>query len=348
MTLLDRLRAGSTSPLNDELMRSAADDLEAGGIVATVFDGLGGLPPAAVPELRFVAAVHRLVLSRHAPRLALLYPSVGGVLNRAQLWPAAAEALGENTTQVRRWMAETGVQTNEVGRCGPLWGGLQVAAQRCGKLPVRLLEVGASAGLNLRPDRIGLVVGGRVRGQTDSGLVLDPGWTGLPSVDLERPLRISHRAACDLQPVDVSTTDGREHLASFVWADDLARWERLRAAMTLAQAEPVAVQPLSAADFLGAELAHAHLGELTVVWHSVVWQYVSAAERERARAVLAAAATRASIHAPLALLTYEPVRAEPGASQAYRFELRLRVWPTGSGTELLGVGAGHGSPFHWG
>lgn len=347
MTLLDRLRAYSSSPLNEELMRSAADDLEAGGIVATVFDGLDDLPPAAVTELRFVAAVHRLVLSRRAPRLALLYPSVGGLLDLPRVWPAAQEALGEHTAQVRRWMAETGVQTNEVGRCGPLWGGLQVAAQRSDELPVRLLEAGASAGLNLRPDRIGLGVGGRVLGRADSVLVLDVGWTGLPPVDLEQPLRISHRAGCDVQPVDVRTTDGREHLASFVWADDLVRWERLRAAMTLAQAEPVTVQPRSAAEFLAVELAHAHPGELTVVWHSVVWQYVSAAERERARAVLSAAAVRASTAAPLALLTYEPVRAEQGAAEAYRFELRLRLWPNGSGTEVLGVGAGHGTPFRW-
>lgn len=355
MTLLERLRAGSSSPLNAELLRSAADDLEAGGIVATVFDGLDELPPAAVPELRFVAAVHRLVLSRRAPRLALLYPSVGGRLDLAQLWPAAEQALRKHTDLVRRWMSETGVQTNEVGRCGPLWGGLQVAAQRCGDLPVRLLEVGASAGLNLRPDRVGLATAGRVLGLAGSELVLDVGWTGRPPADLERALRISYRAGCDVQPVDVSTTEGREHLGSFVWADDLVRWERLRAAIALAREEPVAVQRLSAPDFLAGELAQLPPGELTVVWHSVMWQYVSATERERGEAVLAAAAARASTTAPLALLVYEPVRTEPGSRDRYRFELRLRLWPTTAPgataptaeAEVLGVGAGHGTPFRW-
>lgn len=363
MTLLERLRAGSSSPLNSELMRCAAEDLVAGGIVARVFQGLEDLPSAAVPELRFVAAIHRLVLSRRAPRLALLYPSVGGRLDLAQLWPAAEEALCEHTDLVRRWMVETGVQTNEVGRCGPLWGGLQVAAQRCGDLPVRLLEVGASAGLNLRPDQMGLAVTGRVWGRADSVLVLDVGWRGLPPADLERALQISYRAGCDVQPVDVSSTEGRQHLCSFVWADDVVRWERLRAAIALARSEPVAVQRLSAPDFLAAELTQTHPGELTVVWHSVTWQYVSAPERERGRAVIAAAAARASAAAPLALLVYESVRNDPDSNEQYRFELRLRLWPTARhatapdttapdatvpDAEVLGVGAGHGTPFTWG
>lgn len=341
-----RTQAGhcrATSPLTHALLVGAAEDLAAGGITATVLADAAGDPPGAVAGLRLAAALHRLVLSRRAPRLALNYPSVGGTPDLFRLWPDAVQALEQHTGLVRHWIGATAVQTNEIGRSAPLWGGLQVAVQRSGGLGVRLLEVGASAGLNLRPDRIGFTVGGRTLGDAGSALVLDPEWTSHPPAELTEPLRVVHRAGCDVHPVDVGTVDGREHLSSFVWADDTARWERLRAALALAAAEPVAVQKMSGPDFLDAELADARPGELTVVWHSVVWQYVSTTDRERARQVMAAAAERATDDAPLAVLVYEPVR--HGAE--HRFELRLRLFPVAPGPVVLGHGGGHGIPFTW-
>lgn len=334
----------AASPLNHALLLGAAGDLEAGGVVADVLSAELDAPRGSVPGLRLAAALHRLVLTRAAPRLALHYPSVGGTARPATLWADAAQALAVHGDQVRAWLAATAVQTNEIGRSAPLWGGLQVATQQVGGLGVRLLEVGASAGLNLRPDRIGYAVDGRVLGDTASPVVLDPGWTGLPPAEVGATLRVVHRAGCDVAPVDVDTAAGRLHLSSFVWADDAARWERLRAAIDLAADGPVAVQECSGPDFLAAELAVPHPGELTVVWHSLVWQYVSAAERGRGRAVLARAAAEATVHAPLALLVLEPV---PVARGRHRVELRLRVWPHAPEVVTLGHGSGHGIPFTW-
>lgn len=330
------------SPLTHALLVGAADDLEAGGVVVPVLADDLDAAPVSVPGLRQAAALHRLVLTRAAPRLALHYPSVGGSARSQTLWADAAQVLAEHGEQVRARMAATVVQTNEVGRSAPLWGGLQVAAQRAGGMGVRLLEVGASGGLNLRPDRIGYLVD-EVVGDPESPLRLDARWTGRPPADLDAPLRVVHRAGCDVHPVDVATADGRLHLSSFVWPDDTVRWERLRAALALAAAEPVAVQLLSGPDFLSRELSRPHPGELTVVWHSVVWQYVSPAERERGRAVLTRAATAATAEAPLALLVLEPVRRGVG----FRFELRLRMWPAAPEVTVLGHGGRHGIPFTW-
>ena len=330
-----------TSPLTHALLVGAAQDLEAGGVTAQVLADELDAAPDSLPGLRLAAALHHLVLTRAAPRLALHYPSVGGSARPATLWADAAQTLAEHGDRVRARMAATAVQTNEIGRSGPLWGGLQVAAQRAGVAGVRLLEVGASGGLNLRPDRIGYGVDAEVLGDPDSPLRLDAGWTGRPPADLSRPLRVVHRAGCDVHPVDVTTADGRLHLSSFVWPDDARRWERLRGALALAAAEPVVVQPLSGADFLARELAQPHPGELTVLWHSVVWQYVSPAERERGRAVLARAAAAATPEAPLALLVLEPVH------PSGRFELRLRWWPSAPEVVVLGHGSPHGTPFTW-
>jgi len=330
-------------PTNARLLADAADDLEGGGIAAAVMAGHERDRSGSVPGLRFAAAVHRLVLSGRARSLAGHYATAGGRLDERTLWADAVPALTEHIDELRAVIAGTTVQTNEPGRSAPLYGGLLVAAERAGGLPVRLLEVGASAGLNLRPHRIRYeLADGTVLGDPRSRFIMDPGWTGLPPAATHRPPHLIERAACDLAPVDVTRPDGVLHLSSFVWPDQLDRLRRLRAAVRLAQLDPVTVQLADGASWLSHQLARPRPGVLTVVWHSVVWQYVPASERARGQQVLADAAARATRDAPLALLVYESRRAGAG----YRFDLLLRLWPTGL-TVCLGHGGGHGIPFTW-
>jgi hypothetical protein len=367
-------------PTNAALLTAAADDLEAGGVTAAIMASHQRDRAGSVPGLRFAAAVHQLVLAGKAPELARHYATAGGRLDAAMLWSDARSVLVEHVDWLRAAVAATHVQTNEPGRSAPLYGGLLVASERAARspgvsMPIRLLEVGASAGLNLRPHLMGYRLGsaghpaghpaghlnGRpdrradgagvpapgVLGDPDSLLVLDPGWTGLPPAVLDRPLRFVQRAGCDLDPVDVNDPDGVLHLSSFVWPDEPDRLRRLRSAIHLAQLDPITVQCFDGADWLEHQLARPRPGVLTVVWHSVVWQYVSASDRARAQQVLAAAASRATPEAPLALLVYESRRTPRGqVGGRYRFDLLLRLWPAGL-TVCLGHGAGHGIPFTW-
>jgi hypothetical protein len=87
------------SPLSVGLMLSAADDMEAGGIVAERFAGLPA-PAGSVPGLRLLAALHWLVLSGRAPELAAHYPGAGGSLPPAGAWPPAERALREHAAAV--------------------------------------------------------------------------------------------------------------------------------------------------------------------------------------------------------------------------------------------------------
>ncbi|MEU7475741.1 DUF2332 domain-containing protein [Lentzea sp. NPDC042327] len=336
------------SPLTQRLLTDAAEDLRRGGVTARVMAGAERDREGSVPGLRFAGAVHRLVLEGRAPALAKHYPSVGGRPDLPRLWEDALPALDEHADLLRRRVGATVVQTNEPGRSAPLYGGLLVAAQEAARAAgrhvpfcVRLLEVGASGGLNLRPHHVGYRLPDRVLGDPGSALVLDPEWTGRPPADLGHRLRVVGRAGCDLDPVDVSTEDGRLHLSSFVWADQLRRWNRLRAALDLAAADPVRVDRSAGPEWLARQLARAERDVLTVVWHSVVWQYVSPADRAMGRAVLADAAARATPTAPLALLVFEPRR-----EIDYRFALMLKLWPAGISL-CLGVGEGHGIPFTW-
>jgi hypothetical protein len=333
-------------PTNARLLDAAADDLEAGGVTAAVMAGHERDRSGSVPGLRFAAAVHRLVLAGRAPTLARHYATVGGRLDERTLWADAVPAIADNLDELRAVIAATAVQTNEPGRSAPLYGGLLVAAERAGGLPVRLLEVGASAGLNLRPHRIRYELSdGTVLGDPRGPFTLDPGWTGLPPAATHRPPRIAERAGCDLHPVDVFDPDGVLHLSSFVWPDQADRLDRLRGAVRLARTDPVTVQRADGASWLAHQLARPRPGMLTVVWHSVVWQYVPAKERARGQQVLAEAGARATRDAPLAMLVYES-RRDDGVQQKYRFDLLLRLWPAGL-TVCLGHGAGHGIPFVW-
>ena len=347
MTLGTRLRQQARqcdlhgSPLTAALLQGAADDLDAGGVVADLLSEHSGQPAGSVPALRLAGALHRLVLERQAPELALHYPSVGGTAPAAGVWEVAERACQDNKEILREHLRRP-VQTNEVGRSAALYGALVLLTEATG-LPVRLLEIGASAGLNLRPDRFGYdVADGHVLGQASSPVRLERPWTGQqPSYDVV-PVVVQAKG-CDLEPVDPTTTEGRLTLTSYVWADQTARLERLRSALALAQREPIVVEKAGALGFLRRELAQLPTGTVTVVWHSVVWQYVDLTERAAVDLLLDDIGSRATVEAPLARVSLEPERGPLGH---FIFRVHLQVWPGGERVHVADA-LGHGPPVRW-
>jgi hypothetical protein len=337
----DALERGARSPLYVELMRAAATDIERGGVVRELFDGLAA-PPGSVPPLRLMAALHRLVLAGRAPQLASHYPSAGGRQPPAGAWPRAAATLRERFDEIRERLTLT-VQTNEPGRAAVLYGGLLWLGERH-RLPVRLLEIGASGGLNLLADRFAYRVGGVLLGDAASPLVLHEPWEGRPvaePVAAARALRVVARAGCDLAPLQLSCADDRLTLRSYLWPDELDRLDRIDAALEVAARHPPEVAALAAERWLPGVLAAHRAGELTVVWQSVMRQYVPAqswAEVERAVADAGRAATGDT---PLAWLSMEP-----GEDPRGGFVLSATTWPGGSTQRLAQVGD-HGPPVRW-
>jgi hypothetical protein len=316
------------SPLYAALLEQAAADVEARGPVWEVLRGHEGDPRFSVLGLRLLGTANRMAITGREPELAAAYEA----RDATRSWGALRDTIERNAAELRP-LVDLPVQTNEVGRCNALlFGFLAIAAET--EMPLRLLEAGASAGLNLRWDHFGYRADGFAWGPTDSPLQLEFELEGTPPA-LPAAVQIAERRGCDANPVDASTPEGRLTLLSYVWPDQPERIARMRAALTVAEKVPVTVERESAAAWTERMLAEPAPGRATVLYHSIVSQYLSDEEREAFFGHVRAAGERASSGAPLAWLRMEPVDD--------RADLELTLWPGGETRRLARAGY-HGSP----
>jgi hypothetical protein len=199
--------------------------------------------------------------------------------------PGSAEGLVEivrrEQGRIRHLMLSRTTQTNEPARCAVLLPLLARLPQ-----PLALLEVGASAGLCLFPDRYGYDYGG-VRLEPRNGSARPPPVFeclagGAVPVPPDLPT-IAWRRGIDLAPIDIGSEAETAWLETLVWPGQEARAERLRAAIDVARAEPPQIVrgDLLTAD-LAAVMAEAPVHATPVVFHSAVLGYVaSRVDRER-------------------------------------------------------------------
>jgi hypothetical protein len=246
-------------------------------------------------------------------------------------------ALREHGDYIKRFI-ESPPQTNEVGRSAVLLGGfLEIAAAT--ELPLRLLEIGAGAGLNLLWDRFYYRLGDADWGDPASLVQLAPAWQGgLPP--LAAPIRVAARAGCDLGPIDVTDENQRLRLRAYVWADQTERLQRLDGAIALARSHAVKVERTNATAFLQRELAAPCPGQATVLYHSIMWNYVADADKTAIAQIVRDAGHRATPAAPLAWLRFE-IEAKD------KFPvLELTLWPGGQNRRLA-IANPHGASVEW-
>jgi hypothetical protein len=178
--------------------------------------------------------------------------------------------------EVREIMLSRRTQTNEVGRCAVLLPLLAALPQ-----PLALLEVGASAGLCLYPDRYSYQYGNLARIDPLAG----PG-TVVISCTLDGPVpvpvavpEVVWRAGIDLNPLDVTDARHMRWLEALIWPEQDDRRRRLAAAIKVAQSDP---PYLVAADLNDAvtDLAGQAPGDATlVIFHTSVLAYLDAVGR---------------------------------------------------------------------
>ena len=187
-------------------------------------------------------------------------------------------------------MLTRATQTNEAGRCAVLLPVLASLPQ-----PLALLEVGASAGLCLYPDRYSYRYGDTVIG--DGEPVLDCAATGV-APPAARP-EVVWRAGLDLNPLDVTDPADVAWLDALIWPEHAHRRERLRAAAAVAAADPPLLVRGDAVTDLPALAAQAPAGATLVVFHtSVLYQVPEPGREAFARVVSGLPGHWISVEAP--------------------------------------------------
>ncbi len=318
------------------ILDGCIEDTRSGGPICDILTQWDGNAEGYL-SLRILGALHRLVLDGKAPQLAAVFPSAGGTHSPEKAWLAARPAIATHREFILGYCKRP-PQTNEVGRSAVLLGGFLEVAKRIGK-PLRLLEIGASAGLNLMWDKFKIETEKFTWGDSTAELVLRPKWEG-PAPSFDTPITIASRAACDRDPIDIKNRDDSARLESYVWTDQVHRVERLRAACKIARQTPFRLDQADAADWLELELQDLPMGQATVVFHSIFRQYLSPASETHFQAVMEMAGTRATADAPLAWLAMEApdLRSFPN--------LTLTIWPRGT-PEFLASAHHHGEWVNW-
>ncbi len=266
-----RGQAGGRSPLWAEVCAALAADDE-------LLELMRCAPAQQRRPTLLLAAIHDLLLAGAEHELAAHVPTVAaGRTARGRPGEHAIAFCREYRDALAGLLATRATQTNEVNRAAALLPALVHATPPGSRL--RLVELGASAGLNLLVDRFSyryVDASGRLRataggasgqGRVVCACVLEG---SLPALEIPR---VAERIGVDLSPIDVCDDDDARWLLACVWPDDHARVERLRAALELARHDPPrVVQGDGTAlldDLAGPPRDDVHV----VIWHSWALAY---------------------------------------------------------------------------
>lgn len=266
------------------------------------------------------AVLARIPASRRQPPLVFAVTRLLGAGEPG--YPRWRDWLLAHADEVVAECGRRSVQTNEPLRCAALLPALSRVPG-----PIALLEVGASAGLCLYPDRYSyryLGAAGEVRldppdGPSPVELVC---WvTGaLPPVALPE---VVWRAGIDLNPLDPALPDTAAWLTGLVWPGETGRAERVTAALRIAAADPPRLFAGDAAELLGRAAASAPAGATLVVTTPGVLAHIPRAGRARVIAAARAAGRWVTID-------------DPGLHDGWSAPIDPGTWPGGFAVALDG------------
>jgi hypothetical protein len=222
-------------------------------------------------------------------------------------------------------------QTNEPARCACL---LPALAQL--PPPLALLEVGASAGLTLLPDRYSYDYPGHplIVGTDPRAPVLRCRTRGPVPLPRHVP-EIRWRAGLDLNPLDVASEADMHWLECLLWPGEAGRAQRLAAAITTARRDPPPVHRGDLLTDLPALARQAPPDATLVVYHSAVLSYLSEAGRRQFAATVSGLDAVWLANEPAGALVPDMT----GSDAAFQL---IR-----DGRELLAVTDPHGTWLRW-
>lgn len=268
------------SPLYGRLSRLVGDR-------PALLEPLGGLPVGAHLPVLLFAAVHYLALGHVKHPLADVFrdPRTAPA-DDAALAADLASFLEIHAAEIVGLVSSRRTQTNEVNRCAVLAPAMRVARRVAGT-PLALVEVGASAGLNLHFDRYRVEYSnGRVTGDPGSPVRVTCELRGGPAPPFDPSPSPETRAGLDLCPVDVADEAQVRWLRACLFPDQPERAARLRAAVEVTRSRGTRIRAGDVFDLLPAMVRELPGSVTPVILHTWVLAYLTAGQRADFAAML--------------------------------------------------------------
>lgn len=311
--------ARAVTPALADLMRRCAVDNE-------ILDLLPDHPTWDVPH-RLDAAVEWLIDVGAAPDHEAV----------PDAWSAYRASIVDNAEWVRDFVHRRRVQTNEVQRCFALLPIFLSVAETTGR-PLDLLELGASAGLNLLWDRYRYRYRAGDWGQPTAELVLTGEERGtVPAELLGQRVGVLRRRGIDLNPLDVADDDDVRLLRVFAARH---RRPRLAQAVAVARRDP---PPIIRGDYLEVLpdlLAERDGAALTVVFQTLSAVYLGEEQKARLRTIVDDAGAAGAL-----AYIWTPTPEEHGQRRG-DYPIELAIWP-GPERRFIARMENHGEWLDW-
>ncbi|HZR42439.1 MAG TPA: DUF2332 domain-containing protein [Ktedonobacteraceae bacterium] len=239
------------------------------------------------------AAVQYLLFNEVSDELVAFYPNLTPEPRPPEeAYPSFRAFCLKHADEIRRLVTNYGVQTNEVGRCSDLVLAFDRVAQLGGDRSLAMLELGASAGLNMLWDHYGYDYGvaGYI-GNRAAPVQLRCELRGdiLPPLPQAMPVVI-WRMGIDLNPIDVHDEGAARWLRALVWPEHRDRAQRLEAAIAMARQHHLSIVAGDAVDRLPEVLAQVPAEATLCIYHSYAMNQTPEPVRERIFAQIADAA----------------------------------------------------------
>jgi hypothetical protein len=274
---------GDYAPFYARLAHGIAHDPELLAIAAHTRSG------QQAPNL-LLAAVHDLLLRGADHALAAFYPSVAhlAAVPAGDPIPAFRSFCQDQRAALIDLVSTRLVQTNEPQRCTVLLPAFALVRYLAGGMPLALIEVGASAGLNLLFDRYGY----DYRVGWSAG---DPGSPIQCSCTLRGELRppipasmppVAARVGLDLHPIHATDLEAMRWLRALVWPEHLARAALLDQVLALAQRQPPTLIAGDALTVLPQAITDAPADTAVCVFHTATLAHFPPEARARFHALI--------------------------------------------------------------
>jgi len=326
-----------TSPLYHALALAVAGDRDLLQLAAAAQPGQ---PPANM----LLGAVHLLLLRAADHELAAFFPDLTAVPDApAAAGPAFRAFCGARADEIAALLRSHLVQTNEPRRCAYLLPAFSRVAGQA-QVPLALIEVGASAGLNLLFDRYAyayrLGAATVYAGDPASPVTVDTHCALRPGAQwsLGTP-HIARRAGIDLHPVDLADEKAYAWLRALIWPEHSDRAARLAAARQLWLAQPPEIVRGDAAQQLPILLETLPEGVAPTVFHTHVLNQFSPVEADALEALFLTHSARRTLYR---------IGNDLGGGTPKHYVLRLRTYRRGIMQEtVLAHSDGHARFIDW-